>query len=252
MSALVHLALLLSSAGIPAAAAPGPDRAASLLRLPGPSGASCLSCHEERNIPESASPAAFRSHVLTHLPRLSTAEIEGLQRHVAGLRSRSGRAPQATSAPLAESIRGLGYVEYRTGRELPILRRGLHLNAHELQRLASGPSRLLATEASPTGAALELDGAALAGLVLPEAGADPGTYRLTLRFAAPVSEAPVFVSISGPGMTTLDTRMRRSPSPAPAEAAASFRIDQPVPVTIALAPAGPAAIAIADVRVERQ
>jgi hypothetical protein len=116
--------------------------------------------------------------------------------------------------------------------------------------VATGSARLVANRASPTGMALELDGARPTGLVLPPAGADPGTYILKLQLVGPASETPMRMSLTGPGQSAIDRMLRLDP--ASTEAVATFQIDRAVRLTIALAPSSTAPIAIATLSVERR
>jgi hypothetical protein len=226
------------------------DRSYALLRLPGQNGGSCLSCHREDRFPEVTTSAALREHVAGQVPGIPAVELAAFQRYLATLASGPTMSPQVSSAEMLEAVRALGYVEYRAATALPVLRRGLRLNAHELSLVATGSARLVANRASPTGMALELDGTHPTGLVLPPAGADPGTYVLKLRLAGPVPETPLRMSLTGPGQAAIDQLLRLEP--ASTEAAAIFQIDRPVRLTIALAPNGTAPISITELIAERR
>jgi len=226
------------------------DRSFALFRLPGQAGASCASCHRAGPPPETSSPDSLRAHVAVHLPGVTSAELADLQRYLGTLRPGPPLARPSASTEMVEAVRGLGYVEYRTGPDLPVLRRGLRLNAHELSRVATGRTRLVPSASSPTGMALELDGTSLTGLVLAPVGADPGSYLLTLPLAGPAPETPFRMSLTSEDSPPIDGPVRRSSNPS--EAAASFQVARAVPLTVALAPAGGATVSITELIIERQ
>lgn len=250
------LLLLLLPLPVRAQAPQGKDdghdkrRGFALFRLPGRVGHACLSCHDAGSLPPAARPDRFRDHVAEHLGRLAPPDLTHLQRYLDERQREVAVATRIEREDLVESLRGLGYVEVHTQRPLPLLRDGMRLNAFELSRQATGSTRLVSTARSPTGQALELREGGLTGIVLPEVGADPGTYVLTLRAAAALGERPCQMLL-----VARDRPHRAEPVPrgtTPMEATATFRIERAVRLTIAIVPSGSDPFGITELIVARR
>jgi hypothetical protein len=225
------------------------NRGFALFRLPGRAGQSCLGCHDQGSLPPSPEPDRLRDHVSGQLGELSAQDLGHLQRYLDELRREAATSTQVDREELVESMRALGYVNFRTGKALPLLRDGMRLNAFELSRSATGSTRLVSAARSPTGQALELRDGNLAGLVLPQTGADAGTYVLTLRATATLPEGPFRMLLTGRDRPRSAVPMERASTPT--EATASFQIERAVPLTIAIVPTRPEPIGIAELIITR-
>jgi hypothetical protein len=226
------------------------NRGFALFRLPGRAGQSCLGCHDQGGLPPSRGPERLRDHVSKQLGQLSAQDLGHLESYLDELRRQAAISTNVEREDLVESMRALGYLNFRTGKALPLLRDGMRLNAFELSRCATGSTRLVAAARSPTGQALELRDGNLAGLVLPQSGADPGTYVLTVSATAPLPEAPFQLLLTGRDRPRSVAPIPRAPTLT--EATATFQIERAVPLTIAIVPSRPEPIGIAELIITRK
>jgi hypothetical protein len=226
------------------------NRGFALFRLPGPAGQSCLGCHDQGGLPPSPGPDHLRDHVSQQLGELAAPDLGHLESYLDELRRDTAASAHVEREDLVESMRALGYVNFRTGKALPLLRDGLRLNAFELSRCATGSTRLVSAARSPTGQALELRDGTLTGLVLPQSGADAGTYVLTVRATAALPEGPFRMLLTGRDRPRSAVPIPRAPTPT--EATATFQIERGVPLTIAIVPTRPEAVRIAELIITRK